>query len=360
MTSPTYAVIMAGGSGTRFWPVSRATKPKQLVRITGKSTMIQATVARLQPTIQPDRILVVTTAQLAAEAKRQLPMLKGDHIIAEPVGRDTAACVALAALVVQRLDPDASMILLPADAAISPADEFQRALLAAVAQAQAGGLVTFGIPPRYPSTGYGYIQLGEQLREQDGIQVNQVARFKEKPDAETARSYCDSGEFLWNSGIFIWRADVVIEQLRQHAPALIQALEPVQERWGQSDFDQVLTAAYEPLRRISIDYALLEQATDIQVLRAPFEWDDVGSWDALYEHLPVTNEGLIQRGDVLAVDCKDSMLLSEGGQLVAGVGLEGVSVIATGDAILVCGKGRSQGVKQVVEALKTNGRKELL
>jgi mannose-1-phosphate guanylyltransferase len=360
MSDSTYAVIMAGGSGTRFWPVSRSSKPKQLVRIIGQDTMIQATVARLQPAIPTERILVVTTAALAEETRRQLPMLPAEHIIAEPMGRDTAACVTLAALVVQRIDPQGTMILLPADAAIDPADEFQRALLAAAAEAQNGSLVTFGIPPRYAATGYGYVKLGESLPAQDGIAVNRVAAFREKPDLPTAEAYLADGSYRWNSGIFVWRADVVLEQLQQHAKHLLEALQPVQEHWGTGDFDTSLFAAYEPLRKVSIDYVLLEKADQIHVLTAPFHWDDVGSWDALYDHLPVSPDGLILRGKTMAVESSDCMVLAESGQLVATVGLEGVSIIATPEAILVCGKGASQGVKQVVERLRESGQADML
>lgn len=359
MSVQPYAVIMAGGSGTRFWPVSRRQHPKQLVRIVGQDTMIQATVARLQPTFAAERILIVTTAALADETRRQLPMLKPEHVIAEPVGRDTAACVCLAAMIVERMEPGATMALLPADAVISPADSFQRALLAGAEEAQSGNLVTFGIAPRCASTGYGYVQLGAERPAIDGIPVNEVQRFVEKPDQQTAEGYLASGAYRWNSGIFIWRSDVVLRELAQHSGWLVDALRPVEAAWGSPVFDERLRDAYEPLRKISIDYALLEKAAHISVLTPDFAWDDVGSWDALYDHLPLGEAGVIQRGNTLAIECHDSMLLAESGQLIAAVGLEGVSVIATDDAILVCAKGRSQGVKQIVERLKESGRDDL-
>ncbi len=354
-----YAVIMAGGSGTRFWPLSRAALPKQLVRIVGDATMIQATVARLQPTIPAEHVLVVTTAALAEETRRQLPMLKPEHIIAEPMGRDTAACVCLAALVVQRLDPEGVMVLLPADQVISPADVFQAALVAGVAVAGTGALVTYGIMPRFAATGYGYIEVGSARPTVAGQQVSQVARFVEKPDAAHAAEYLASGRYRWNSGIFTWRADVVLRELAAHCPWLTTALAPVGEAFGTPRFAAALAEAYGPLRRVSIDYALMEHAKDIAVVTANFTWDDVGSWDSLYDHLPQDPQGVIARGAIIARDCQDTLLVSETGQLIAAIGLQGLTVVATADAILVVPKGRSQEVKHIVDALKAEQRHHL-
>ncbi|TVR46700.1 MAG: mannose-1-phosphate guanylyltransferase [Planctomycetota bacterium] len=356
-----YAVIMAGGSGTRFWPLSRAANPKQLLNILNDTTMIQATVARLQPYIPAERVLVITTEQLAAETRRQLPMLPPEHIVAEPVGRDTAACVCLAALLVERLDSEATMILLPADQVIGPADRFQRALQVGVETAHGGGLVTYGITPRFASTGYGYVKVAEELhRSEDGVSVRKVDRFVEKPDAATAQSYVDSGDYRWNSGIFTWRADVVLSALSQHTPWLVKALAPVADSWGSDAFAAALAEAYEPLKKISVDYALLEQADDIKVVTGDFDWDDVGSWDALYDHLPADEAGVIHQGETLAIDCRDSLLLSRSGQTIAAIGLEGLTVVATADAILVCPKGQSQEVKAIVDRLKASGPQNLL
>ena len=355
-----FAVIMAGGSGTRFWPMSRAALPKQLVQIVGESTMIQATVARLQPLIPAHRVLVITTAALAEETRRQLPMLKREHIIAEPVGRDTAACVCLAALVVEKLSPGATMILLPADQVIRPADQFQRALSAGVEVARNGNLVTFGILPRHAATGYGYIKLAARLPDVGGVVVNKVLRFVEKPDEATAKKYLSEGGYRWNAGIFTWRSDVVIAELETHCTWLTEALAPVGAAFGRPEFDQVLNQVYQPLKKISIDYALMEKAANICAITADFEWDDVGSWDSLYDHLPADAQGVISRGEVLSLDCKDSLLMAASGQLLVGVGLHRLSVVVTKDAILIIPKGPSQQVKQVVDALKAKGRNDLL
>lgn len=362
MSDHTYAVIMAGGSGTRFWPLSRAAQPKQLLNIIADTTMIQATVARLQPLIPAERVLVVTTEALADETRRQLPMLPPAHIIAEPVGRDTAACVCLAALLVERLDSEATMILLPADQVISPADRFQRALQVGIDTAAKGGLVTYGIAPRFASTGYGYVKVAAELsRTDDGVSVNQVERFVEKPDAATAEQYLQSGDYRWNSGIFTWRADVVLSALSEHTPWLLKALAPVAEEWGKEGFAPALASAYDPLKKISVDYALLENATDIKVVTGDFEWDDVGSWDALYDHLPADEHGVITSGPPhLTIDCEDSLLMSRTRQMITGIGLKGLTVVATDDAILVVPKGQSQAVKQVVDQLKEAGNSDLL
>ena len=355
-----FAVIMAGGSGTRFWPLSRGARPKQLVQIIGDDTMIQATVARLQPLISPDHVLVITTAALAEETRKQLPMLKPEHVIAEPVGRDTAACVALAALVVEKMSPGATMILLPADQVIKPADQFQKALAAGVEVARAGNLVTYGITPRFAATGYGYIKLAQRLSDVQGVTVNKVLGFVEKPDEATAKKYLSDGGYRWNSGIFTWKTDVVLDGLETHCTWLTEALRPVADAWGTADFARVLNDVYQPLKKISIDYALMEKATNICVVTADFQWDDVGSWDSLYDHLPKDANGVITQGDVLTQNCRDSLIVSQTKQVVTAIGINDLSVVVTADAILLVPKGRSQQVKNVVDALKAKGRSDLL
>ncbi len=360
MNADVFAVVMAGGSGTRFWPVSRVATPKQLTRIVGDRSMIQATVERLHPLVPAERVLVITTAQLADETRRQLPQLKPEHVVAEPVGRDTAAAVCLAAIVVERISPGATMLLLPADHVIEPAAAFQQALAAGIAHAREGALVTYGITPRTPATGYGYIHLGDDLPAHDGVAVNRVQRFVEKPDAATAQRYLDDGAFRWNSGIFTWRSDVVLAELEQHCPWLTEALAPVGAAWGTPDFAAVLERVYGPLRRISIDYALMEKAKTIHAVTGDFAWDDLGSWDALYDHLPKDAQGVVAQGQTLTIDCRDSLLTSHSGQTIVGIGLDGLTVVATRDAILIVPKGRSQDVKKAVEALKEHGRNDLL
>lgn len=355
-----YAVIMAGGSGTRFWPWSRTAMPKQLLPVAGDATMIQATVARLQPLVPPERVLISTTEALAEATRAQLPQVAPECIIAEPVGRDTAPCVALSAMVVERMDPDATMILLPADQVISPADAFQATLRRGVAAAADGSLVTYGIAPRFAATGYGYVKLAGELETVDGIAVNRVERFVEKPDQTTAEGYLAEGCYRWNSGIFTWRVDTVLEALRAHCPTLMDGLAPAQAAWGSASFAATLGQVFPKLEKISIDYALLEKATGIKAVTATFAWDDLGSWDALYGNRQADAAGVIAEGDVIHAACRDSLFTNLGGQALAAYGCQGLTVVVTDDAVLVVPKGESQGVKEIVNRLKVEGRSDLL
>lgn len=358
--SSVYAVIMAGGSGTRFWPLSRNAKPKQLSSLVGKTTMIQATVARLQPLIQPDHVLVITTATLVEETRRQLPMLKREHVIAEPVGRDTAACVCLAAMIVEQIQSSATMLLLPADHVIEPADAFQAALKVGIEQAKKGNLVTYGITPRFPATGYGYIKLGHEAANVNGIQVSHVDQFVEKPDLQTAHQYIAEEIYRWNSGIFTWRSDIVLRELKQHCSWLTDALAPLRGLWGKKEFVNALAQVYPDVKRISIDFALMEKSEHIVVVTGDFQWDDLGSWDALYAHLPESDAGVISLGDVINIECRNSLLMNTSKSVLVGIELDDLTVVATDDAILVVPKGQSQLVKQAVELLKVRKRDELL
>lgn len=355
--SDAYAVVMAGGSGTRFWPLSRAARPKQLTPILGDATMLAATVARLQPLFPPERILVVTTEALAAATRRELPMLAAAQVIAEPEGRDTAACVALVALTLARRDPAARLAMLPADHAVSPVDAFQRVLAAALALAGEGRLVTVGIRPTHPATGYGYLQLADELPARGGVRAWRVARFVEKPDRARAEQYLADGSYRWNAGIFAWRADTVLAALERHAPQLVTALRPA----VAADDPAALARAYAGLPRLSIDYALMERAEGIVAVDGAFAWDDVGSWDALYDHLPADGRGCRTRGAALAVESRDCLLLgAPDAPLIAAVRCAGLSIVATRDAVLVVPRGEAQAVKSAVEALARAGRADLL
>lgn len=252
------------------------------------------------------------------------------------------------------------MVLLPADATISPADDFQRCLLYGAEAAADRSLVTYGIQPRFAATGYGYVHVGAEVSQKDGIAVHRVESFKEKPAQDVAEQYLADGNYLWNSGIFTWRCDVVLEQLAEHTTWLVEGLAAVEAAWDSDAFDAVLAESYGKLKKISIDFALMEHATDIKVLRANFDWDDVGSWDALYDHLPADENGVIQRGAGQLLNCTNSMVINESQQFVAAVGLDNVSIVVTDDATLVCAKGASQSVKDIYNSLKDQGRDELL
>jgi len=359
-----WAVIMAGGSGTRFWPVSRHRLPKQLCRLVGDDTMIQATVARLAPLVDPQRILVITREDLVAETAAQLPALPRAQILGEPIGRDTAPCVALAALIVERLDPEGVMLVLPADHVIRPVTALQESFRLGAELARQGGLVTYGIAPRYAATGYGYIRQGEPvagLREDAGAaRAYAVRAFVEKPKLAAAEEYLRDGGYLWNSGMFTWKAETVLEELRRHAPSLVETLAPAMADWGTSAFAARLAAVYPSLTRISIDYALMEKASAVRVVRGEFSWDDVGSWDSICDHLPAEAGGLIRQGPVVAEDCAESLLFAAGRAAIAAVGVRNMIVVSTDDAVLVCPRGDSQNVKRLVEQLPQQGRQDLL
>ena len=288
------------------------------------------------------------TSDAAVLVVNRLP-IAGADFIATP--QDGPVSIPLSKLLFNDSDPDADPIAITA-AGPGTAQNGRVSL--------AGGLVTYGIVPRAASTAYGHIQQGEALPTVDGVAVHRVRRFVEKPDRATAERYTTSGEYRWNSGMFTWRADVVLAELGRHCGWLTEALRPVRGAWGTPGFEAALAAAYGPLKKISIDYALMEHATDVKVVSAAFDWDDVGSWDAVLDNLPRDGAGVATRGQALTLDCRDCLAISEGGPLVALAGLEGVIAVATADAVLVCPRGGSQQVKQVVEALKTAKRNDLL
>jgi mannose-1-phosphate guanylyltransferase len=344
-----WVVIMAGGSGTRFWPVSRTGRPKQLTALLGSATMIQATVGRLQGLVPAERILVITTAAIADATRQQLPGLPAENIIAEPEGRDTAPCVGLAAAIIAARDPNGVMALLPADQLIEPVSDLHTALKAGYAIASAHRcLATYGIAPRFAATGYGYICLGEDLPETESLKVNQVQSFVEKPDEPTAKEYLAQGNYRWNSGMFTWRADVVLDALQEHCPDLAEAVLPLGEAFGSNSFDTLIAERYPTLTKISIDYALMEKHGDIRVITPTFTWDDLGSWDSLRDHLPQDDTGVATSGTCVHIDCHNSLFFQEAGAPpIAAIGVSDLSVVASPESILIVPTGASQRVKQL-------------
>ncbi|HEV3418015.1 MAG TPA: mannose-1-phosphate guanylyltransferase, partial [Pirellulales bacterium] len=275
-----HAVIMAGGSGTRFWPESRADRPKQLLALTGPRSMIQETIDRLGSLVPPERTLVVTAARLEKAMRRQLPNLPSGAIIGEPCKRDTAPCIGLAAFRVSRDDPDATLVVMPADHVISPADAFQQAIVQAarLVEQAPDRIVTFGIRPTYPAESFGYIERGAALDEPGTFAV---ARFREKPPLSIAKEYLAAGNFYWNSGIFIWKARTILEALERHEPEMHGHLRTIAAAERTADFAAVFAREFAAIRGVSIDYAVMEKARNVAVIEAPFEWDDVGSWHAI-------------------------------------------------------------------------------
>ena len=357
-----YAVIMAGGVGSRFWPLSRERRPKQLLSIGQSETMIQNTVSRIADLVPPERVFVVTNQKQRDAVKEQLPSVPEDHILVEPVGRNTAPCIGLAALWIKRLDPDAIMVVLPADHLIKNVSGFLASIRSAIDVAtETNGLLTVGIHPTRPETGYGYIQIAEDQSPTNyrDAGVFRVKTFAEKPTMETAEQFLKSGDFLWNSGIFVWSVKTVLEEIHLHIPDLYEQLCDVEQSIGSLVYKKHLETAYGLIRGISIDYGLMEKARNVYVVRGDFGWSDVGSWDEAAKLLPGDESGNSWHGTVIALNSKNTFV-EAGGKTVALVGVEDLIVITTEDAVLVCRKGRSQDVKEVVDYLRRKQMNEFL
>ncbi len=360
-----HAVIMAGGSGTRFWPESRAARPKQLLPILGGRPMVTETALRLPPLVPPERTWVVTNRLQAEGVRAACPELPAGNVLVEPCARNTAACVGLAAVALRAQDPDAVMVVLAADHLISPLDEFQRALrAAAAAAAEPGALVTFGIPPRYPATGYGYIRRGQELRRHEGLSCSAVDAFVEKPDLPRAEQFLEHGGYLWNSGMFAWRADTLLEAIDRHMPALGAGLAELAATAGGADFDACLERLYPGFESVAVDVGIMEQADGAVVLETPFHWSDIGSWKAVYDELDRDDQGnaavFPAGGRLLAQDASGVLAYSSEPQTIAVLGLEDVVVVRTGDVVLVAARDRAEEVKAFTDRLQDEGAAELL
>jgi len=350
-----YAVIMAGGSGTRFWPLSREKMPKQLLKIGGIDTLIQETVGRVLPLIPKENIFVVTNHGLADDIDRQLSArFDGSwsaNMIVEPEARNTAPALGLAALHLRRINPDAIMVVLSADHSIRKTEEFLRLIKTAGAAAQMDYLVTLGIKPNRPETGFGYIKAGKQCEGQATAGVRTVEAFVEKPNLETAKEYLKQGSYYWNSGMFVWKTSTFLEEIKKLQPALYQGLMEIQESIGSEKESAVVAQVFKKLESISIDYAIMEKTGRAAVIPADIEWSDVGSWSALDEVSDRDASGNIISGNVIDFGSRDSIVYAEK-RLVATIGLNDIIVVDTPDATLVCSKEKAQEVKKVVEELK--------
>ncbi len=353
-----HAVIMAGGSGTRFWPESRANRPKQLLALTGERTMIQQTVDRLAGAIPPDRVLIVTAARLAPAMREQLPQLPAAAILGEPCNRDTAPCIGLAAFRVSRTDPDATMIVMPADHSIEPVAEFQTAIrrAAELVEHDPERIVTFGIRPTYAAEGFGYIERGQSL----GGGVYSVVRFREKPPASVARQFLEAGTFYWNSGIFVWKAKTILAALREREPEMVAHLEVIAAAEGTPGFAEVFDREFAAIRGVSIDYAVMEKAEKVAVIEAPFIWDDVGSWQAIARHRGVDADGNTITGKHLGLDTADSIIRGSEDHLIVTLGLKDCIVVHTADATLVADRDKEESIRQIVKLLEERGWSEYL
>jgi len=356
---PLYALVMAGGSGTRFWPLSRCSRPKQLLPFGGERSLLAATVERLSPLVPPARTLVATSEQLAGAVRAELPNLPAANLLLEPCGRDTAACVGWAAWRLARVQAGAVMVVLPADHLISDGAAFRSALAAAAATACArGGLVTLGVWPTRPEPGFGYLELGDVVSTAAGRTVRAVRRFIEKPSRERAEEFVAAGTYRWNSGMFAWTVGAIRDAIRRHVPELGDGLDRMMEAAEAQGEEEAVRRHYPSLPRLSVDFGVMEKAEVVWVVDADFAWSDVGSWVGLAEVLPGAPCGTTL-GDVIALESHGSVLISDG-PLVATVGVRDLVVVATRDAVLVVPKDQAQRVKELVERLRADGREELL
>lgn len=361
-----YAIIMAGGSGTRFWPKSRRNRPKQLLKLFGEETMLQQTVRRIEPLVPRERILIVTGADQAEATRAQLPDLPAANIVAEPCPRDTAACVGLAAWIVRQANqepgmivgnPEATMIVMPADHVVQPAATFLETVRAAtlVIQDDPTTLVTFGIKPTRPETGYGYIERGELVETRHGVAVYRVVQFREKPDQDTARQFLAAGNFVWNSGIFLWKARTILDELQRHRPQLAAALARVGQTVGTPRYDEVIADEYPRMERAPIDKAVMEKAANVRVLEVQYDWNDVGDWRSLADLLPRDQDNNAIQGDVIASQTKDSIIIADDGGLIATLGVDDLVIVQSGKATLIARRGQLDKLKGLVESLGDRG-----
>jgi mannose-1-phosphate guanylyltransferase len=358
-----YGVILAGGGGTRLWPWSRSRQPKPLMPLLPDgSTMLQATFARLRPLIPPERLFVSTGVMYADEVRRQLPDLPAGHLVIEPSGRDTAEAVGLAAVHVGRLAPDGVMGVFPADHIIRDEAGLRANLVLAGQVAERDYLVTLGMRPTHPETGYGYIEVaGPVPGLGDDGRALEVARFVEKPNLATASEYVAGGRHLWNGGIFIWKVNVILEQFRELQPDMAARLATIGAAIGTADAQAVLEREWEDIRRISVDFGIMEKASRVATIPSDIGWSDAGDWHAVGVILGQPGAGFVAAGvEHLALDSRDCVVAAPPGKLVATIGLEDLVIVDTPEALLICPRERAQQVRQVVDELKARQRGDLL
>ncbi len=342
---------MAGGVGSRFWPRSKKKTPKQLLKIFGERTMIQNTVKRITELVPISNILIVTNKEQREGILNQLPELPAENIIVEPFGRNTAACIGLASVLIQNNDSDATTFVLPADHVIQDTKEFINTLNTAANFAdKESALITIGIEPKRPETGYGYIQVDDRAVE---MNVCKVYTFAEKPNYSTAVRFIESGDFYWNSGMFIWKVETILHEIKQHMPDLYDGLYLIKDKIGTPEYDSTLNNVYGQLRNISIDYGIMEKSDKVYLVKGNFSWSDVGSWEAVYQLSEKDEDGNVKIGRAYLDMVHDSYIYSPE-KFTAVIGIDNVVVINSEDALLVCKMDKSQDVKKVIDYLKLN------
>jgi mannose-1-phosphate guanylyltransferase len=349
-----YAVIMAGGEGTRLWPASRESCPKQFLSILGGDPLVVQALDRLKDLLPPERILCLINRRHQEVARRLLGALPRENIIVEPRKRDTAPCIGLAAEIVRKRAGDQTIVCLPSDHIIQPAEGLRECLrhAEAIVESDPQALNTIGIRPTFPATGYGYILRGEAVKEIDGQTVYEVTGFHEKPSMAVAEAYFDSGDYFWNSGIFFWRTDAILEAIRRRLPELWEGLAQLVPDLDTDRMDAALARVFPRLPRISIDYGILEQADRVHVVEGRFAWDDVGTWRILRGHIPADEHGNIIQGKAFALDSSGTVLYSAGEHLVTALGVRDLIIIATAEATLVTTRDSAERVRDLVAKLK--------
>ena len=346
-------VIMAGGIGTRFWPLSTEERPKQFLNLFGDRTLLQRSFDRISNLVPCERILVLTNAAFVSMVAKQLPQIPLENIIGEPIRRDTAAAVGLAAALCRRRFGNPIITTLTADHLIEPVALFQKTLLSAARRAaDDNALYTFGIEPTYPATGYGYLERGMQITVDDGIEHFQLLRFKEKPDLEKAREYVESGTFFWNSGMFVWTADTILKEIEIHLPNHAEALSRVAAFDQTPQWEQALNAAFESLHAVSVDFGVMEKAQDVRCVASRFSWSDVGGWLALKDFLNEDKAGNCCRGKVVTLDATDNVVFCEdSNETVVLIGMKDLIIVRAGSKTLVTHKDRTEDLKRLVQAM---------
>jgi mannose-1-phosphate guanylyltransferase len=355
------ALIMAGGEGTRFWPLSRKDNPKQFLKLNDdKKTMLQETVERIKELIPIEQVFIATNEAYQEAIKKQLDGIPSENIIVEPMKRNTAACIGLSTVVIENKYPGSTMIVLPADHLIKDENKFIDILSKAVMTAATGkNLVTLGIKPTHPETGYGYIHYGNQLHTIDGEKVFEVQNFTEKPDLDTAKDFLEDGNYLWNSGMFIWHLDSILYNIEKHLPKMYKSLLKIKKALGTDLEKKVIEDEFEQMESVSIDYGIMEKADDIFVIPGSFGWDDLGSWPALERVKKVDDDGNVVVGKHYGIDTTNSIIHSPN-KVVTTIGLDDVVIVDTEDAILICDKKRAQEVKEIRNILADDGLEDCL
>jgi mannose-1-phosphate guanylyltransferase len=357
---PLYAVVMAGGSGTRLWPRSRKSKPKQLLDIVSSKTMIQETVDRLSGLVEEENIIVVVGEMHFEDINRQLAQVPTENILVEPEGKNTAPCIGLAAVHVRARHKNAVMVVLPSDHLIKNANRFRKVIKAAAAVAQKGkSLVTIGIEPTFPETGYGYVQIGEKTGSTKGEDVYEVIAFREKPTVTVARKFLKAGAYMWNSGMFVWTADTILDQIEKHLPDLHKGLMKIDASLGKDSEQRTLKKVYASIESESIDFGVMEKADKVMLLKGDFGWNDIGSWAAMEQLWPKDADGNFLDADVVSIESSGNIIHSTK-KLVTVIGLKDIVIIETEDALLVCAKDRAPDVRRAVEELKERGLDDYL